>query len=283
MDRCAIFVDAGYRLAEGAKAHLAAAAKRGDVAVDYAALVGHLDRRARQASGLPLLRTYWYDGAVDGVPTTEQLAICALPDVKLRLGRISGGRQKGVDALVYRDLSVLARERAIVTAFVLAGDEDLREGVVAAQEMGVHVTLWGVGQAGNQARTLLAEVDRTAVLDDVGDLFHPAPGSHLALSLKTPPPTPAPPPAEEPVRATAQRFAQTWLQRATTEEVGELLAARPHVPAALDAELLRAVQAEHGSLRDRDQLRRASRAAFWQAIEQQSQAGSSQDRLGTDW
>lgn len=270
MDRCAIFVDAGYVIAEGAKAHLAANAKRGDVALDHATLIERLDRRARDASGLPLLRIYWYDGAVDGVPTTEQLAISALPDVKLQLGRITGGRQKGVDALVYRDLSVLARERAVVTAFVLAGDEDLREGVIAAQEMGVHVSLWGVGQTGNQARTLLAEVDRVVPLDDVADLFSPAPGSQLALSLATSPTAALPAQAEDAVRGTAQAFAQTWLQRATSEEAGELLAVRPHISAALDAELLRAVQAVHGSVREYDQLRRASRAAFWRVIEGQN-------------
>jgi predicted metalloendopeptidase len=62
------------------------------------------------------------------------------------------------------------------------------------------------------------------------------------------------PPAEEAVRATARSFAETWRERATPEEAGELLAARPHIPAALDAELLRAVQAEHGNLRERDEL-----------------------------
>lgn len=63
------------------------------------------------------------------------------------------------------------------------------------------------------------------------------------------------------MHATARAFAQTWLERATPDEVGELLAARPHIPAALDAELLRTVQAEHGNVREHDQLRRASRAA----------------------
>lgn len=144
---CGIFVDAGYLIAEGAKACVVPSAKRGDVAVDYERLVARLCERATKACGLPVLRVYWYDGAIDGVPTTDQHSIGALPDVKLRLGRLSGGRQKGVDALVYRDLSVLARERAVVTAFLVAGDEDLREGVASAQEQGVHVTLWGVGSA----------------------------------------------------------------------------------------------------------------------------------------
>ena len=70
-----------------------------------------------------------------------------MPNVKLRLGRINAkNQQKGVDALIYRDLTTLARERAICDAFLLAGDEDLREGVKAAQDMGVRVTLIGIDQ-----------------------------------------------------------------------------------------------------------------------------------------
>jgi uncharacterized LabA/DUF88 family protein len=241
-------------------------AQRGDVAVRYADLLHRLREGAEQGSGLPLLRVYWYDGAIDGVPTTEQQQIGALPDVKLRLGRISGGRQKGVDALVYRDLSVLARERAIVTAFLLAGDEDLREGLATAQELGVHVTLWGLGEPRNQALTLVAEADRRERLDNVADLFTPAPGSQLALA-QGPAPTAAREPDEAEVATTASGFASTWAQRATAEEVGELLASQPHIPAALDAELLRAVQAEHGNLRGRDQLRRLVRAAFWEGVQ----------------
>ena len=38
----------------------------------------------------------------------------------------------------------LARDRAIAEAFLLAGDEDLREGVKEAQDQGVRVTLIGV-------------------------------------------------------------------------------------------------------------------------------------------
>lgn len=271
MDRCAVFVDAGYLIAEGAKGFLSPTASRGDVAVDFETLIGRLTDRAVTASGLPLLRIYWYDGAPDGIPTSDQLAISALSDVKLRLGRISGGRQKGVDALVYRDLSVLARERSIVTAFLLAGDEDLREGVVTAQEFGVHLTLWGLGRNDNQARTLAAEADRVVALDDVADLFTPAPGSQLALAQQPP----APPPDETRVQATAAAFAATWTARATAEELADLLGARPTIPAALDAELLRAVQAVHGNLRGRDALRRAARSGFWTEIVRTGSGGQS--------
>jgi hypothetical protein len=54
---------------------------------------------------------------------------------------------------------------------------------------------------------------------------------------------------------------------ATAEDVGDLLALRPCVPAALDAELPRAAQADHGSLRGQDSLRRALRAAFCEGVD----------------
>jgi len=266
MDRCGIFVDAGYLIAEGAKSWVAGSAKRGDVTIDYPQLVSRLCARATKACGLPVLRVYWYDGAVDGVPTNDQHAIGALSDVKLRLGRLSGGRQKGVDALVYRDLSVLARERAIVTAYLLAGDEDLREGVASAQELGVHVTLWGVG-AGNQARTLKAEVDRCEQLDDLDDLFASAPGSQLALARQAPAGESASVPSESSVRATGQLFARTWTAAAAPEDIGDLLAVRPRIPMSLDAELLRAAQAAQGNLRSHDELRQALRSAFWEGVD----------------
>jgi hypothetical protein len=66
-----------------------------------------------------MLRAYWYDAAKDAIPTPEQLLIARLPRVMLRLGRLSGGKQKGVDSLIVRDLMTLARERAVATAFLL--------------------------------------------------------------------------------------------------------------------------------------------------------------------
>jgi hypothetical protein len=75
-----------------------------------------------------MLRVYWYDGAPDAIPLSDHLAIAKLTNVKLRLGRLTRGEQKGVDWLIIRDLMTLARERAIATALLVSGDEDLREG-----------------------------------------------------------------------------------------------------------------------------------------------------------
>src|SRR5439155_13863806 len=140
MDRCAMFVDAGYLLAAGG-ALCCASRRRAEVVCNYPELVRALIGHARGHCGLELLRVYWYDGAPDAVPLADHLAIGELPNVKLRLGRLSGNKQKGVDSLIMRDVMTLARERAVATAYLLGGDEDLREGVVAAQDMGMRVVV----------------------------------------------------------------------------------------------------------------------------------------------
>jgi NYN domain-containing protein len=66
------------------------------------------------------------------------------------------------------DLITLARERAMSTAYLISGDEDIREGVAAAQQMGVRVVLVGIpGPWGDphQADTLVREADECVVLD----------------------------------------------------------------------------------------------------------------------
>ena len=74
--------------------------------------------------GAPTLRLYWYDAAKDGIRTAEQLKIAELPQVKLRLGRLNSQRQqKGVDALIYRDMITLAQNRAVTQMVLVSGDE----------------------------------------------------------------------------------------------------------------------------------------------------------------
>jgi hypothetical protein len=103
MDRFAVFVDAGHLLAEGGKLCLGTR-KRSLFECDYSAIAVALVDLARRHSGQDLLRVYWYDGAYHGIPKLDHLRIAGLPNVKLRLGRMSGGKQKGVDSLVVRDL-----------------------------------------------------------------------------------------------------------------------------------------------------------------------------------
>ena len=115
------------------------------VAFDAAAFCSMLHQRVEQRVPGAVRRTYWYDGGRLGNPSPEQHIIAALPLVKLRLGRVnSAGQQQGVDTLTVRDLMVLSQERCIDRAVVLAGDEDLREGIEYAQDRGVLVTVIGI-------------------------------------------------------------------------------------------------------------------------------------------
>jgi uncharacterized LabA/DUF88 family protein len=168
VDRFAVFVDAGYALTAGARIAWGYPVPRSAVTVDYREFVDKLIQTGQAACSQDLLRVYWYDGAIDQVPTTQHQTLGDLPNVKVRLGRLVGGGQKGVDTLIVLDLTTLDRERAISTAFVMSGDEDLREGVAVAQQLGVRVVLWGLepvpSNESNQALTLIREADTHTVL-----------------------------------------------------------------------------------------------------------------------
>ena len=92
MDRCAIFVDAGYLYAAGGDL-CCGTSSRSAIDLDAAAANSLLADIAGK-SGLPVLRTYWYDGARDGIPTVSHQNIAAQANVKLRLGRINSKNQR---------------------------------------------------------------------------------------------------------------------------------------------------------------------------------------------
>lgn len=261
MDRCAVFVDAGYLFASGGLlCHNTR--KRGELALDEVKLLTWLRRAAETHSKIEALRTYWYDGAKSGIPTESQKRIAARPGVKLRLGRVNGaGQQKGVDALIYRDLITLATERAITDAYLLSGDEDLREGVKAAQDRGVRVTLIGIPAPSgyNQSEELCWEVDDQLILgrDDL---------SGFLSRVTTAPPATGMEPQCSPEAAGAL-FATGWLSSSDATTVASLLAERPRIPTPLDAELMRhAEEAMHVSLRGDQNAKKAVRRAFWQKL-----------------
>ncbi len=176
MDRYAVFVDAGYVYAAGG-ALVLDTVSRTQVNLDHAAFIGRL--RSIIDTDFPqsgdFLRIYWYDAAPRGVAQAEHDRIADHPGVKVRLGRLTRQGQKGVDSLVLRDMMRLASEHAICTAFLVAGDEDLRQGVIEAQDYGVKVLLLGVeptfGQ--NQAEPLVREADELRVLtfEELHDCF----------------------------------------------------------------------------------------------------------------
>ena len=162
MDRVAVFVDAGYLFAQGSIALAGEKLQRGALHLNHEPALAALESFSRQASGLPLLRIYWYDGTSTG-PTPQQLALAYRPSVKLRLGFVnSAGSQKGVDSLIVTDMITLARNRAMSDAVLLSGDEDLRVGVQQARELGVRVHLLGIEPSRkSQSQFLLQEADTT--------------------------------------------------------------------------------------------------------------------------
>lgn len=163
--RTAVFVDAGYLYAAGAKLLSGIALPRTAVQLDLDVALRSL-RRAAEASSptASLLRIYWYDGVPRTGPTPKQQRLADAEDVKLRLGVVAyTGRQKGVDSLIVTDIIELARNHAISDAILLSGDEDVRIGVQIAQTYGVRVHLLGIEPAAdsqaNQSRLLRQESD----------------------------------------------------------------------------------------------------------------------------
>ncbi|MEU8320945.1 NYN domain-containing protein [Nonomuraea sp. NPDC048881] len=210
MDRCALFVDAGYLLADGAMA-VHGTRHREAVAWDYPGLLQLMTNLSRERTGLPLLRCYWYEATVEGRRTPEHDALADIPGLKLRLSRIRPGRREGVDAQVHRDLMTLARNNAICDAVVVSGDEDLAQVVCDAQDLGIRVTVihiaadggWAVSRSLRQECDDLVELGNahlrpyvtmvSGVTESSNGHHQPLSNGHAAPSL--PPAPPAAPPA----------------------------------------------------------------------------------------
>jgi hypothetical protein len=160
VDRCALFVDASYLLADGAMA-VHGTRRRESVSWDFGGMLQLLGNLARERTGLPLLRCYWYEATVEGRRSPEHDALADLPGIKLRLSRIRPGRREGVDTEIHRDLMTLARNGGVADAIVVSGDEDIAPVIAEAQEHGVRVTVVHVAVDGNWtiSRVLRHECD----------------------------------------------------------------------------------------------------------------------------
>ena len=223
-------------------------------------------------SGLPKLRTYWYDGAPGphGELTADHHRIASLPNLKLRLGRVIHGQQKGVDTLITLDLLTLARERSVATVYLLTGDEDLREAVVAAQSLGLQVVLLGVPprDGSRQSFTLINECDEHLVLDQAFWDPHfrratPAPRPPAPVTAEA---VPENLPEEERARRAGARYCESWVAQADPELVRLVVEQAPRVPKEVDAPMLRTAERELGPLRDHEQLRRIVRQGFLDSL-----------------
>jgi uncharacterized LabA/DUF88 family protein len=160
VDRCALFVDAGYVLADGAMA-VHGTRHRESVSWDYAGLLQFMGSIARERTGRPLLRCYWYEASVEGRRTSEHDSLADLPGLKLRLGRTRPGRREGVESEIRRDLTTLARNNAISDALLVSAEEDLAQVVADVQDLGIRVTIVHITVGGNWtiSRSLRQECD----------------------------------------------------------------------------------------------------------------------------
>src|SRR5215471_3406065 len=272
MDRCGVFVDAGWFLSEAAQA-VTGKGSRWAIECDYGKLTAALGSLAQQITQLPLLRIYWYDAAVDGIPTADHLEIARLKDVKLRLGRISHSQQKGVDALCILDLTTLARERAIASALVISGDEDIREGIATAQGLGVRVTIGSVDMVEGRsslATTLLHEAD-DYVRVDVGFL------TRYFRSRATEPATAAAATGANGAAAAGEtmdprlfgyRFGASHAAELDDSQLRSLQRDAPEMPSDVAARLFRDAERVFGETRGRPDLRRELRTGFWDHVMQ---------------
>ncbi len=114
---------------------------RESVSWNYAGVLGVLRNVARDRTGLPLLRCYWYEATVEGRRASDHEILADLPGVKLRLGKMKPGRREGVESEIHRDLTTLARNRAISDALVVSAEEDLAQVIADVQDLGLRVIL----------------------------------------------------------------------------------------------------------------------------------------------
>jgi uncharacterized LabA/DUF88 family protein len=238
--------------------------KRSAYHCDYEALLPALHQEvAKHGGSHTFLRTYWYDGARDGIPTTDHRRIGDLHYVKVRLGRLNRkGLQKGVDGLIYRDLTTLARAGAVQRAYLFTGDEDIRESVAAAQDLGVQVVLMAFKPTARTGRSaeLAREADEVIVLD--ASFWKPHFKKREEVAAATEPPT------TEVLAPIAQSFAKDWVSGATPAELGKLLKGEPYVPRELYVQLLLAAEVTTGSLKDYGAAKGELRTEFWRALKQ---------------
>lgn len=269
MDRYAIFVDAEYLYTAGGML-CCNSPERQEILLYGLGANDFLNGLARETSTLQPLRTYWYDRSLDGVPTSAQQQVANLPGMKLRL--LHGDQSQPdvkLTAAIGRDLSTLARERAVCDAFLLTADEGLVDCVLEVQDRGLRVVLVTVDpvvERTDSPSPLANEADNVIKLtkDDLSRFIRRRRAPDDASSDAYDP--------VDSVAAAAAEFAESWLYRASDDEFDALLDQRPRIPESLDGDLLYAVEnVVGGSLRGQDRLRRAVRQAFWSRIDEEVQ------------
>jgi hypothetical protein len=115
--------------------------RRESVSWDYAGLLQLLGNLAVERTRLPLLRCYWYEATVEGRRSADHDTLADLPGVKLRVAKMRPGRREGVEGEIHRDLTTLARNKAVSDVMLVSAEEDLAPVIADVQDMGMRVTL----------------------------------------------------------------------------------------------------------------------------------------------
>jgi len=212
------------------------------------------------------------------VPTDEQLLFGHQQGVKLRLGRLTTGGQKGVDSRIVRDLIVLSRNRAVSTAYLVSGDEDVREGVVEAQEFGVSVVLVGIEPPPteqNQAPTLVREADDLIVLS------RSECSKFISRSTEAKARRPqAAIEVEVGADASPTEFGEVYGAAARKnldpETVSSILSGHPRIPSTIDVRLIKEATVLFGDPMEQS-VKHEIRAGFWVGIQASSEDGNPSD------
>lgn len=135
MDTFAIFVDAGYVF--GA----ANADYNSGVRLKYESLIRLIENVCVNACVGRLLRIYWYDATDGGVMRPQHEALAHNSGIKVKLGQLVNGQQKGVDVMLAVDIVTMVQQGLITDAFVITGDSDFCYAFDKAQELGARVHL----------------------------------------------------------------------------------------------------------------------------------------------
>jgi hypothetical protein len=155
---------------------------------------------------------------------------------------------------------VLSQERSITHAFVLSGDEDLREGVAYAQDRGVVVGLLGIrGKNGtSQSAELLREAD--LISESVTD----AAKNSLTRTIIGP----ADNAPRVDLKPAAEQFTLHWAQSISDAERVDTLSKKPQIPKDVDWQLLKAgSQGPAGGRALTEDEKRSMRRQFWANLE----------------
>jgi uncharacterized LabA/DUF88 family protein len=164
LDRCALFVDANYALAEGALA-VHGTRNRDSVSWDYAGLLKLLGGLSRDRTGLQLLRCYWYDTAAEGARVAEHDTLADIPGLKLRLSKARPSRKEGVESEIRKDLTALARNHAVTDVIIVSAEEDLGPVIAEVQDLGIRAVLLHIATEGNWASSRTLRQDCDDVID----------------------------------------------------------------------------------------------------------------------